>query len=497
MGSRRGGWRIAGLTVRGITWALLAVLAAGGAAVAVFAAEPPAPARAAEAVLGPSPTDARVQEAIALWRAGDTEGGMAMLRAAVAANPNLSRPQVILAEFLGTSNQSQLARAALEQAVVEDPADPEVYVLLADIAQRERRSTEACLLYAKALELAGAAKGASPRFASMRVRAATGAAQVAESRRDWKFAQVCWDALLAAEPKNSAALFSLARTLFHQGKPEAAWQKVQETAAGESGPGGQRAAIPEAFMAQLYHERAKASPRPDKRAPGLTQEQQEDERQAGQWMVKALNKAPRDFRTRLAAAQWALDIAPWYGAKKLDEAGKQAQLAATLNPASPAPMLILAQIALLSRDYPAAEKLLREFHAVAPSNASAVGLLAIALVEQPEEAKKRVAVEYAQLAYRAMSDYPEASAPLAWVLYRLGRVEEAERAIAQAVGGGSRPGPDTVYFLARILAQRGHKAEAYRLLDKGTRDIAMGTLFLLREPTAALLKELAPAPGLK
>ena len=83
-------------------------------------------------------------------------------------------------------------------------------------------------------------------------------------------------------------------------------------------------------MAQFYHERAKMVA-PDRKEGGLSRQQQDDELKAGEWLVKAITKAPSDLKTRLYAAQWALDISPWY-AKKIDEAVKQAQSALKIDP---------------------------------------------------------------------------------------------------------------------------------------------------------------------
>jgi tetratricopeptide (TPR) repeat protein len=254
--------------------------------------------------------------------------------------------------------------------------------------------------------------------------------------------------------------------------------------------------LPEAVMAQLYHERAKMVA-PDRTRSGLSQQQQEDERKAGEWLVKAITKAPSDLRTRLYAAQWALDISPWYGAKKLDEAVKQAQSALKIDPDSIAARLLLAQISLIKRDYPGAEKLLLEAHAVAPSNGAVAGTLAVALAEQSDAAKRRLALEYAQLAARSMGDHPEASIPLAWALYRSGRLDEAQQVIAPVVNSGNRPSPDTVYLLSKLLADRGRKSEARQFLERGIADVSIGNVFLMREAAAEFLKELGPATSPK
>jgi tetratricopeptide (TPR) repeat protein len=114
--------------------------------------------------------------------------------------------------------------------------------------------------------------------------------------------------------------------------------------------------------------------------------------------------------------------------------------------------------------------------------------LALALAGQNDDAKRRLALEYAQLNARQYPDQPDAAAMLGWVLYRQGRVEEAEanfRKVLSASGG--RASQDTLYFLARYFADRNRKEDARRFLESAMK--SPGT-FLLRQDARALLNEL-------
>ena len=76
-------------------------------------------------------------------------------------------------------------RGALEQAVIESPADPEAYVLMGDLALNERRFTEAQLLYQKASELMAEFNKSVKRKEVLQPRILRGLAETGHEPRDW------------------------------------------------------------------------------------------------------------------------------------------------------------------------------------------------------------------------------------------------------------------------------------------------------------------------
>jgi tetratricopeptide (TPR) repeat protein len=246
---------------------------------------------------GPGQKFPEVKEALARFNEGNFDGALALLAEAVKQHPELPPARVIMAQLFSAAKQPAAVRSSLEQAVVEAPADPRAYLLLAELALRERRWTEADLLYTKATQTASAFEGSADRKRALRQRGYVGLASVAEARRDWESAQKHLEALLAIDPKSSATLQRLGVALFHQGKTPEALEKLE--AAAKIDPA---ILTPEATIARLY-------------------EQAGDRENASKYMAEAWKANPENLETRLAAAQWAL------GAEQLDLAAEEAKAA--------------------------------------------------------------------------------------------------------------------------------------------------------------------------
>lgn len=374
------------------------------------------------------------QEALSVFRTGDLDGTFQRLERLAAKHPELPPPKVVMAAWLLEIDQPAMARNALQQAVLDKRDDPEAYLALGEIALRGRQLAEAELLFAKANELLQAAKIAPQRLPVLKRRALAGLVTVADTRRDWLQAEKHLQSLLADDPNNAAALEQLGRVLFQQKKPAEALERLRQAARLD-----RTVLAPEAILAQLY-------------------QQSGDIQNAHKWMAAAINANPRDARVRVAAAQWSYEVG------RLEEAETQAKAAVQLDPDSFGANLYRGLIATARKDYPTAEQFLQKAHLRSPANMTAITSLALALAEQQSPAKRRLALDYAQVASRLYPDESEAAAALGRVLYRLGRLDEAESALRRAVSV-LRPTPQTLYFYARLLADRGRPEEARKLLQ--------------------------------
>jgi len=378
------------------------------------------------------------------------------VKTAVKKNPGLPPAQVIMAQFFASAKQPAAVRSSLEQAIMDDPADPEAYMILGDFSLRERRVAEAALLYEKAAALSAAFKGNAKRKKLLDQRANAGLAAAAEARQDWKTAQQYLEAWLKLEPKNAVALQRLARTLFQQDRPDDALAKLKAATQIDD-----TVLTPEATLARWY-------------------QQSGDQDNARKWMITALTEAPKDLKTRLVATQWSLET------EQLDQAREQAALAVKLDPASLEAKLLRGVTALFLKDYTTAETYFESAHLQSPGNFAASHNLALALCELDEDAKKRRALEYAQINSRVYPKQAEAASTLGWVLYKLDRIDEAERVLRQAAAGGNLSA-DTAYYIARISADRGRKDEAKQLLEQA---LETKRPFSQRKEAEALLEEL-------
>jgi Tfp pilus assembly protein PilF len=198
-------------------------------------------------------------------------------------------------------------------------------------------------------------------------------------------------------------------------------------------------------------------------------------------MIKALNENPWDLKTRLRAAQLSFEDG------HLDEAKKQAENALQIDPKSFEAKNLCGVIALFQKDYKAAERYFESIHLQSPQRFPASNNLALALAEQNDDAKKQQALQLAETNVRLYPKVPEVYSTYGWVLYRAGRLDEAERALRTAVSGGNHSA-DTAYYLARVLADRGgHDAEARQLLESALKTSAP---FAQRDEANELLTKL-------
>ena len=179
--------------------------------------------------------------------------------------------------------------------------------------------------------------------------------------------------------------------------------------------------------------------------------------------LAAERAVPEDLKTHLAVAQWGMQNG------YLDLAKQGAAKAVKVDRDSPEAMLAAGLVARFEGNAEAAEQAFQAVLVKSPSNFAAINNLALTLIAEPDEAKRKRALQYAQLNQRAFSDARtpagrEAAATLSWVLYKLGRDADAERAILQVLRAGGVSN-ESAYHAAKILAARGHNKQAKQILD--------------------------------
>lgn len=422
-----------------------------------IAGETPKPEQTQQAPEGQRSSE--MNDAVELFQKRDFEGARKLLQEAVKKNPDLPPADVIMAQLFSQVNMPGGVRSALERAAAEIPDDPEAFVIMGEIAMRERRITEATLLFEHAFRLMGAWQGSEKRRESLWPRLYGGLAGAAAARDKWDAAQKYLEAWLKLDPKSAPARQQLAQCLFQQKQPEAALAKLKEAAELEP-----EMLTPEAILAQFY---ARSG----------------DQENARKWMVAALTAAPKDLKTRLVAAQWAWESG------YLEEAEKQAAAAMQLDPKSLDALILRGIIALFRKDFKSAERYFESAHLQSPKNFAATNNLALALAEQEDESKRRRALDYAEANVRQYPKSSEALSTYGWVLFKLGRLEDAEKALRLAVSGGTFSA-DTAYYLARVLIERGRGADvrdARQLLESALASIGP---FSQRQEAKTLLDQL-------
>ena len=421
---------------------ILAILTA----VLATAALPAREARAqitAQTLIGKAVSDdAQNQEvtgAINRFRDRDIDGCRAILERAKSNNAKLPPPGVMMAMLWLSVNQLGPARAELEDCAVKFPTDPEPYLMMGDLAFQDRRVTDADMLFKEATRLTGEYAENAKRKRDFDIRCNAGSAAVAEARKQWELAQKHLQAWIDLDPDNASAHQRMGIVLFQLSKPQEALEQFREAKKLD-----QKAVQPELAMARLYDDAKKRDT-------------------AKKLIEAAIKEAPKDPAVLLAASQWYL------GQNDLERAKAIAEDALRLDGKSLEGRVVRGAIARVARDYATAEKFFYDAHVQSPGNFPASNSLALVLIESDDKDSRQRALEMAEanVAMHRENSPQQVNAltTLAWVYYKLGRREDAEKILAQITQNNALT-TDGAYYVAKLLSDRGEKDRARKILEE-------------------------------
>ena len=382
---------------------------------------------------------AEMTEAVNHFNAHDYEGAANVLREAAKKNADLPPPQVVMAQFFAQAKMPGPARNALERAVLEDPTDPEAYMLIGQIAVGERRFTEAEMVYQKAGNLILEFKKSARRKNIIQADIYSGLASVNEARKNWAEVKKQLEAWLKIDSTSTVAMQRLAQCLVQQKDVAGGLEELKQAAKLDP-----KMLTPEAILGQWC-------------------EQSGDHENAKKYIALALKAAPKDPRTLLMAGQWALETG------QLDEAQTQAAAAMKLDDKSLDAKLLRGTIALFQKDYATAERALEDAHLQSPDDFRASNNLALALLGQNNPTKNRQALAYAEANARKFQQSPQAAATYGWALYKMDQPDEADRLLRTAISGGAVTA-DMAYYLACVDVERKKRARSQGALGGGVEE---------------------------
>ena len=404
-----------------------------------------------------------INNAIARFRDRDIDGCRAVLERCRSNNVKLPPPGVMMAMLWLSVNQLQPARAELEDTAVRFSGDPEPYLMLGDLAFQDRRITDAAVLFDKATALTAAYTENPKRKRDFDIRSNAGNAAVAEARKQWETAQKHLAAWIELDPDNASAHQRMGIVLFQLGKETEALTAFREAKKLDD-----KAVQPELAIARLYDDARKKDT-------------------AKKLIDAAVKAAPQDPAVLLASAQWYL------GQNDLETAKATADSALKIDPKSLEGRIVRGAIARVARDYKTAEQFFNDAHVQSPGNFAASNSLALVLIESEGKEARQRALEMAEAnvaMYRENSPQQiGALTTLAWVYYRLGRREDAERILDQ-ISRNNALTSDGAFYVARILSDRGEKDRARQILEEV---LANEPMFATRPDAVDLLAKLKPA----
>jgi tetratricopeptide (TPR) repeat protein len=417
-------------------------------------------------LIGDSVSDAAtkysdVDEAIKRFNNRDVLGARQFLEAASRKNNSLPPVDLTLAKMFFLSGNAAAGQASLEKTVMDNPGDPEAYLILGDQAIQAGHSIEAEALYEKALTLIDKFDGNAKRKRNFVIRARNGRSIVAERRKNWQTAIDDLQALIQVDPDNGTAHYRLGRALFMQGKSKEGYDQFV------------KASELDKEMLNPYV------------ASALVYEQLGKRPEAQKAFDRAVSGSKSDVKVLTSYASWLLQTG--------DEAKAESVLADArkVDPDNLEILSLSGVAARMGKKLKPAEDYFMAALRLSPSNGGVTNQLALLLVDQPDDAKRQRAVEFAKINAMLRPDSPEANVTLAWVLFQTGNNRDAGTALQKALQSGTL-GPDSSYLVAKMLADQPNQAEAAkqfltRALDPATNG---GGLFVMRDDAEALKAKL-------
>jgi predicted Zn-dependent protease len=399
-----------------------------------------------------------VESAILRFKNTDPIGAKEYLDQAKQKYPKLPPVELLLAKLYVFNRDGERARAFLEATVANHPADPEAYLLLADLAFAEGRTTEAHALFEKAKGLVDKFAENAKRQQNFQIRVLAGLGAVHERRQQWNEAHALLAKWVQLDPESAAAHTRLGVTLFRLKKPAEAlaeFQKARELKADS--------AHPQVMLGSLY-----------------TQEQNIAE--ARKAFETAYAQDGKNEATARAYAEWLIQQ------NELDKAQQVAAAMRKNQPNSIAALMLDGVVAKMRNQPSAAEEALTKVLTLDVTNAGATNLLALVLAESSNPAQQEKALSYARMNAERFATNSQANMTYAWILSKLGRGAEANQYLQKAAASRNL-NADSAYLYARILMLNNQREQAKLALEQVLQQAGSG-MFMYRKEAEALLKEL-------
>jgi len=403
---------------------------------------------------------AELEKAVAAFNTSQFAVALDVLKALYEKFPELVPPRIVLAQWFAQANLGTAVRANLEMGTEEVPADPEAFLLLAEISLRQGSLTaaEALLNLASAKLNAYTLNTARKENLSRSLRRVV--TDLHEARQRWAQMEASLNQQIEADGRTSELLRKKGIAIFQQTRDDEAKTILIEADRldAESDDSGLPA---DAVMSQLYNLRG-------------------DRDNARKSLEAALVANPNSREVLALLIQMNVND------DKLEEAKELAEKLLTDDPTSHSFMRLRATIALYLDDYPAAEKLFETLLLADPLETQNANGLALALCEQESPDKLRRALAYAIENVQKESDNSEYLGTLGWVLFKAGQLEQSADALHQSAASG-QINAATAYYLARLAARTGRVEEAQQLLNAAVQG---GTPFAKRRDAMRLLESL-------
>ena len=403
-----------------------------------------------------------VEKAIQRFRNNDAEGTIEFLKNANKKYPKLPPHQVIFAKMNMLLRNPQAMRVGmfwLERAVTEIPDDPEPYLIMADQAFNSQRTTEAQALFELADPLVEKYDANTKRKQKFQVRILAGRAAVAQRRAQWETAKEWLQRWAETDPESAVVHQRLGSVLFNLEQPKealASFTKARELDTNNT------IAHPYVSLGQLFTAK-------------------NDVDKARKSFERAYNEDKADEKTVQAYVNWLI------AQDDLEQAHTVIKSLREQKPALQSALMLDGILNVMQGNREAAIKTMTEILSLDPSNSRATDLLALLLIESDDEADKEKALRYAQVNAQRFADNSQVNVTQGWVLYRLGRGNEAQQFLSKVQRNTLTP--DAYFLLSKMMVENGNKDQAIKALEAIINN-KKPALFIFRRDAEKLLTEL-------
>jgi len=415
-----------------------------------------------------------IGQAMLSYQSRDFAAARASLAQAKQREPLLPSADIMLARFHFLANRAPNGRAMLEAVVINQPDDPEPYLKFAEEALAAGRLTDADLLYKKAVTVIKAFNSNEKRRGNFKIRTLAGLAGIAEKRLQWSDAVKHLQAWLKETPDNPVAHARLGVSLFmsRSGDDDAQLQRTFK-AFEEAQRNNSNLPSANVMISQLYKNL-------------YDRDRNEDYRTlADVYMKRAIEGDGGALSTLVSAARWAIDE------DQLDEADSYLSQARLREPTNHSAGVLSGVMARMANDHKAAEEYLLAAQKAQPEDWTTINQLTLALVDQGDDQKNRLALSFATQSAQQNSTNVNAIATLGWIYYQMNDLTKANQLFSNTVKMGGSLNSDTRYFLATVLFDKGQFPAAEQQLNVA---LAGPRLFVYRPKAQALLDKIAAMP---
>lgn len=404
----------------------------------------------------------QVQRAIELFQSKELKAAREMLAAAKKEHPEIAPPEVLLGLLHFAAQQRAAGESNLDSAILKYPSDPEAFILIAELAMRDRHRPVAQLGYDRARQAIAQFEGNDWRKKVLQIRLHAGMSSLEESRGRHKESIAHLKKWIALDPKNPLAIGSLGRQLFRSGQYTEARTEFENLV--KLAPNAPPVDI---AMGRLYSD------------AGMNDE-------ALKSMSSAVKQFGDDVRTRITVAEWSLSN------NHLALAKENVEAALKIDKDSIGALVLNARIARLENDHKTAESILSAAILAHPNDFTISNELARTLAVSDDEEKRKTGLKYAQRSFQFIKDRStpagrESVMTFAWLLLKIGEAEKAEKAL-HSMPDNSTVSSENAYIAGEIYAARTRRELAKQTLKAA---LANKTPFPGRDKAEKLLKELS------